>query len=136
MENGRRHFFGRFSSGDDFESDTRPGDSRMAICSPQRRLQCLRRGAPGLGRHASGHPPAARLAATAIPNKRQNHVNTKSPPDLILQNGHITTLEARYPVATNVTIKDGRIIGVDDAESYERGPNTKVIDLKGRRVIP
>ena len=27
-------------------------------------------------------------------------------------------------------------MGVDDAESYERGPNTKVIDLNGRRVIP
>ncbi len=25
---------------------------------------------------------------------------------------------------------------MDDAESHERGPNTKVIDLKSRRVIP
>src|SRR5438270_9839473 len=56
--------------------------------------------------------------------------------DLILHNGKITTLDPKYPEAKNVAIKDGRIVGVDDAESYERGPNTKVIDLKSRRVIP
>src|SRR5437016_7563211 len=56
--------------------------------------------------------------------------------DLILHNGKFTTLDPKYPKATNVAIKDGRIVGVDDAESYERGPNTRVIDLKGRRVIP
>src|SRR6266404_3746869 len=63
-------------------------------------------------------------------------MNTKKTADLILHNGHITTLDPKYPDAKNVAIKDGRIVGVDDAESYERGPNTKTIDLKGRRVIP
>ena len=63
-------------------------------------------------------------------------MNTKSSPDLILHNGRITTLDPKYPEAKNVAIKDGRIVGVDDAESYERGPNTKVIDLKSCRVIP
>ena len=63
-------------------------------------------------------------------------MKTKSAPDLVLHNGRITTLDPKYPEATNVAIKDGRIVGVDDAESYERGPDTKVIDLKGRRVIP
>jgi hypothetical protein len=60
----------------------------------------------------------------------------KKSADLILHNGRITTLDPKYPEAKNVAIKDGRIIGVDDAESYERGPSTRVIDLKGRRVIP
>src|SRR6266566_3741909 len=45
-------------------------------------------------------------------------------------------LDPKYPEANNLAVKDGRIVGVDDPESYERGPNTKVIDLKGRRVIP
>ena len=63
-------------------------------------------------------------------------MNTKKTADLILHNGHITTLDPKYPDAKNVAIKDGRIVGVDDAESYERGPNTKTIDLKGRRVVP
>ena len=63
-------------------------------------------------------------------------MNTSRIPDLILHNGHITTLDPKNPEATNLAVKDGRIIGVDDAEEYQRGPNTKVIDLQGRRVIP
>ena len=60
----------------------------------------------------------------------------KNEADLILHNGRITTLDAKHPEAANLAIKDGRIAAVDEAESYERGPETKVIDLKGRRVIP
>ena len=56
--------------------------------------------------------------------------------DLILYNGRITTLDPKHPEANNLAIKDGRIIAVDEAEEYERGPETKVIDLQGRRVIP
>src|SRR6266705_3541774 len=108
----------------------------MAVCPSQRRFQRFRRRAPIPGRDASRHAAFAWLAATAIPNERQNPMKTKSAPDLILHNGRITTLDAKYPAATNVVIKDGRFIGVDDAQSYERGPDTKVIDLKGRRVIP
>ena len=63
-------------------------------------------------------------------------MKTKAIADLILHNGRITTLDPKYPEAKNVAVRDGRIVGVDDAESYERGPNTKVIDLNGRRVIP
>lgn len=63
-------------------------------------------------------------------------MNSKITADLILFNGRITTLDPKYPEATNIAVKDGRIIGVDDAEEYERGPDTKVIDLKGRRVVP
>jgi predicted amidohydrolase YtcJ len=58
------------------------------------------------------------------------------PADLILQNGRITTLDTRHPEAKEVIIADGRIVGVDNAAEFERGPNTKVIDLNGRRVIP
>ena len=60
----------------------------------------------------------------------------KTTADLILHNGHITTLDPKYSEATNVAIKDGRIVGVDDAESYERHQNTKVIDLKGATLLP
>ncbi len=63
-------------------------------------------------------------------------MNARTIPDLILLNGRITTLERSHPAATNLAIKDGGIIGVDDAEVYERGPHTRVIDLQGRRVIP
>lgn len=56
--------------------------------------------------------------------------------DVILHNGRITTLDPKHPEAKNLAIRDGKIVGVDDAEEYERGPQTKIIDLKGRRVIP
>src|SRR5580765_418468 len=62
--------------------------------------------------------------------------NQSKKADLIFVNGRITTLDPKHPEATNLAVKDGRIIGVDGAEGYEPGPNTKVIDLKGRRVIP
>jgi len=63
-------------------------------------------------------------------------MNTSIIPDLILHNGRITTLDPKKSEATNLAIKDGRIVGVDNAEEYQRGPDTKVIDLQGRRVIP
>ena len=63
-------------------------------------------------------------------------MNANIAPDLILHNGRITTLDPKYPEAKNVAIKDGRIVAVDEAEEYQSGPNTKVIDPKGRRVIP
>ncbi len=63
-------------------------------------------------------------------------MKTSPSPDLILHHGRITTLDPKYPEAANLAVKDGRIIGVDDTEEYQRGPNTKVIDLKGRRVLP
>jgi hypothetical protein len=56
--------------------------------------------------------------------------------DIILQNGRITTLDPRHPSATEVVIAGDKFAGVDNAAEFERGPQTKVIDLKGRRVIP
>src|SRR5436309_2629090 len=63
-------------------------------------------------------------------------MNTSNQADLILHNGRITTLDSKCPEATHLAVKNGRILGVNDAEEYQPGPNTKVIDLKGRRVIP
>src|SRR5438552_847078 len=63
-------------------------------------------------------------------------MNDTSAPDLILENAKITTLDRAKPEATNLVVKNGRIVGVDNAQEYQRGPDTKVIDLRGRRVIP
>ena len=56
--------------------------------------------------------------------------------DLILQNGRIATLDPRHPEAKEVIIAKGRIAEVDSAGDFQSGPETKVIDLQGRRVIP
>jgi len=59
-------------------------------------------------------------------------------PDLILRNGRFTTLDRGNPAADTVAIKDGRFLSVGrEAEIAPlAGPNTKIIDLKGRRVLP
>ena len=56
--------------------------------------------------------------------------------DLILDNGRITTLDPRHPEVNEVVIVGDKFAGVDNAAEFERGRQTKVIDLKGRRVIP
>ncbi|MBK1881316.1 amidohydrolase [Luteolibacter pohnpeiensis] len=57
-------------------------------------------------------------------------------PDLILTNGKITTLDSSTPNASSISIKDGRILAVDDDGKYPAGPDTQIIDLDGHRVIP
>lgn len=57
-------------------------------------------------------------------------------PELILHNGRITTLNPNLPEASSVVIKDNKFIGINDADKYPISPETLVIDLNGRRVIP
>src|ERR1700741_4486715 len=58
--------------------------------------------------------------------------------DLILHHGVITTLDRANPTARAVAIKDGRFLRLgSDADIVAlAGPNTKVIDLRGRRALP
>jgi predicted amidohydrolase YtcJ len=58
--------------------------------------------------------------------------------DLIFHRGLFTTLDRSNPTASAVAIKDGSFTAVgDDREMMKlRGPSTKVIDLRGRRVLP
>ncbi|WP_441244432.1 amidohydrolase [Tardiphaga sp. 768_D3_N2_1] len=59
-------------------------------------------------------------------------------PDLILHRGLFTTLDRSNPVASAVAIKDGHFTHVGhDAEILPlAGPKTKLVDLKGKRVLP
>ncbi len=61
-------------------------------------------------------------------------------PDLILTGGHILTL-AETPNNTSptaVAMADGKIldVGTDEQILKTKGPDTKVVDLKGATVIP
>src|SRR3569623_2934634 len=58
--------------------------------------------------------------------------------DLILTNGKFTTLERTQPKASAVAIKDGRFTAVGEEREVLplAGPQTKVIDLKGRSALP
>ena len=59
-------------------------------------------------------------------------------PDLILHHGRITTLDRANPAASAVAIKAGRFsaVGTDQDVLALAGPGTKIIDLKGRSVLP
>ena len=58
--------------------------------------------------------------------------------DLILKNGLFTTLDRGNPNATAVAIEMGGFtsVGLDHEVMQLAGPNTQIIDLKGRRVLP
>ncbi|ASG25387.1 amidohydrolase [Nitrospirillum viridazoti] len=58
--------------------------------------------------------------------------------DLILHHGLFTTLDRANPTATAVAVKDGRFlkVGGEHEVMAHAGPATKVIDLKGHRVLP
>jgi predicted amidohydrolase YtcJ len=58
--------------------------------------------------------------------------------DLILYNGKITTLDRSNPVASAVAIRNGifAAVGRDEDIMPLAGPSSRVIDLKGRRVLP
>src|SRR5262245_26782803 len=59
-------------------------------------------------------------------------------PDLILHNGQITALAPEQPHAQAVAASGGVIsaVGTDAAVLNRRGQQTRVIDLRGRRVVP
>ena len=58
--------------------------------------------------------------------------------DLILHNGVIWTVEEKNPTVQAVAIKDGKfiVVGSNNSALKLRGPNTRVIDLKGNFVVP
>ena len=58
--------------------------------------------------------------------------------DLVLVNGKITTLDRANPQARAVAIRDGRFQAVGEEREIIAlaGPETRRIDLNGRRVIP
>jgi hypothetical protein len=60
------------------------------------------------------------------------------PADLILTNGLVYTADARRSLAEAVAVAGGRIVYVGSSRSIEpwRGPDTRVIDLQGKMVLP
>lgn len=58
--------------------------------------------------------------------------------EVVLLHGHIYTLDSGHPWAQAVAIRDGKIfaLGSDRDIAHYRGASTKVIDAKGRLVLP
>lgn len=58
--------------------------------------------------------------------------------DLLLTNGKIVTVDARFRVVDSAAIRDGRFVAVGSSAEVKAfaGAGTKTIDLKGRVVLP
>ena len=63
---------------------------------------------------------------------------TDSGADLVLLNGKVVTMDKQTPRAHGLAVRGDRILAVGDSAGLVRyiTPQTKVIDLKGRLVIP
>ena len=59
-------------------------------------------------------------------------------PETIIRNANIITIDPRRPRAQALAISHGRFVAVGDNDSVTRlsGPNTKVLDLTGKTVLP
>ena len=59
-------------------------------------------------------------------------------PDFVLRNGKIITVDDRFSIAESIAVRGDRIIGVgtNDVIAALVEPNTRIIDLQGRSVIP
>ena len=61
-----------------------------------------------------------------------------APADFILKNGKVITVDAAFTLTTAIAIAGNRIlaVGPDEAMARYAGPGTRIVDLKGRAVIP
>jgi predicted amidohydrolase YtcJ len=60
------------------------------------------------------------------------------PPDIILSNGKIITVDERFTIAQAAAIRGERVVAVGTDQEIARfaGPATRRIDLRGRAVVP
>lgn len=81
----------------------------------------------------------AAIAATSLAGCVQSQTGVSAmTADIILVNGRFTTLDRGNPDPQAVAIRDGKFLSVGDERDIRAlaGPQTKVLDLKGGRVIP
>ena len=64
--------------------------------------------------------------------------NPDAPVDLVLTGGHVHTVDPARPRAEAVAIRGERIVAVGSAADVRPliGPSTRVIDLRGRLLVP
>ncbi len=100
-----------------------------------RRLLLKAAGAVGTAGVLSGAVPGAAGAQASLPAPVAAGTGLA---DLILTNGKIITVDAAFTVAQALAIAGDRIlaVGSDAAMARVSGPTTRVVDLKGKAVIP
>jgi len=58
--------------------------------------------------------------------------------DLVLKNGHIITMDDTRRVVSGAALRDGKFVAVGDVKDVTKcaDKNTRILDLKGRTVLP
>ena len=81
---------------------------------------------------------AAGLIGASILLQAQGQPTRQAPPDVVLTNGKIVTVNDQFAIAQAVAIRGDRIVAVGTTQNIARlaGPNTRRIDLRGRTVVP
>ncbi len=74
----------------------------------------------------------------AAPELAHGYAQAADQADLILRHGKIVTVDRGFSIRQALAVKDGRLIkvGTDDEVEAIRGPQTEVIDLGGKTVLP
>jgi predicted amidohydrolase YtcJ len=85
----------------------------------------------------AGLPAAGQTLASAPPSPA-SLISTARPADLILKNAKVLTVDSGFTIAQAVAIGGERIlaVGPDAAMAAHTAPWTRVLDLKGRTVMP
>ena len=83
----------------------------------------------------------AAFLASCIGHERevpQSFFDPRPPAELILMNGKVVTVDSSFSIKEAVAIKNGRFVevGTDGEMRRWRGPNTAVVNLGGRTLIP
>ncbi len=78
------------------------------------------------------------VAWLAIPGEKSTAAQQQPSPDIILTNGKIITVDDRFTITEAVAVRGERIVAVGTNQEIDGlvGPNTTIIDLEGRSVIP
>ena len=78
------------------------------------------------------------LAASALLLSFVPAAWSAEPPDLVIFNAKVVTVDDRFSIAQALAIKGPRIVAVGSSAAIGKlaGPNTKTIDARGRTVIP
>src|SRR3989442_4748516 len=105
----------------------------------QRRGFTRRRFIQGAAAAAAASGSMLSSAAREEKHGEEEHDRRRPPedaPDIVFVNGKIHTMDDENTVASSVSIRDGRFAEVGHAARGRHGHNTKVIDLRGRTVVP
>lgn len=83
-------------------------------------------------RHRSFFWPSLFLLTASV------FLSAAEPPDLILRNAKVVTVDAKFTLAQAVAVRGDKLLAVGSNADIAKlaGPNTRIVDAKGRMVIP